>query len=505
MSAEPVGVSFVVPVHNGAPLLGRVLDAIIAQRDGRPMEILVVDDGSTDDSAEILARYATEGAVTVLAGEGRGAAAAINLAARDVRHPIMCQVDQDVVIQPGWTAGLVAALSSPDVGAAQGCYVTPREATIWARVMGLDLQERYRRIRRADVDHVCTGNSAYRVEALRRVDLFDETLGYGYDNDMSYRLSEAGYRLVFCRDAVSLHHWREGVRTYLLQQYGVGYGRLDVIAKHPRRVIGDDVSGPGMILHAAGMLVVPAGLAIAGVVGLAGGPAKPVALPFLLLLLALVAERLIVGLRAAIHFRDPAGLLFAPIHLLRDCTWAAAPVVWALRRLGGCLCGPEHSMFPKTAWERPRPAANTVRFLALVPAHNEAASVPGVVADVRRRCPGCDVLVVDDASSDGTDEVVARLGVRWLRLPLYVGVGAAVRAGLRYAALSGYDTVVRIDGDGQHPADQVERVLKPIRDGHADAVLGSRYHSPPAIEPRCGAGSRSACWPGCCPTSRDRR
>jgi hypothetical protein len=117
-----------------------------------------------------------------------------------------------------------------------------------------------------------------------------------------------------------------------------------------------------------------------------------------------------------------------------------------------------------------------VRFLALIPAHNEAASLPQVVADVRQHCPECDILVVDDASSDGTDELAARLGVRYMRLPLNVGVGAAVRAGLRYAGLLGHDTVVRIDGDGQHRADQVARVLTPIRDGQADAVVGSRYH-----------------------------
>ena len=78
--------SFVVPVHNGAPTLARALDAIIAQRDGRPMEILAVDDRSTDGSATILARYAARG-VTVLVGPGRGAAAAINLGVRRAGTP----------------------------------------------------------------------------------------------------------------------------------------------------------------------------------------------------------------------------------------------------------------------------------------------------------------------------------------------------------------------------------------------------------------------------------
>jgi len=340
----PAGVSFVMPVHNGAQSLRRALDAIIAQRDGRPMEIVVVDDRSTDDSGQILATYAAEGCVTVLAGQGHGAAAAINLAMRHVRYPIVCQVDQDVVVQRGWMKRLVEAFSDPDVGAAQGYYLTPPGATIWGRVMGLDLQERYRRIRRLDFDHICTGNSAYRAEALQKVDLFDETFGYGYDNDMSYRLAAVGYRLVFCPDALSLHFWRSGAYDYLVQQYGVGYGRLDLIAKHHRHVTGDDVSGPGMILHAAGMLVVLLGLALAIAVSMTGISVKPIILTVGSLFLALMAERLVVGVRAAIQFRDAAGLFFAPIHLLRDFAWVAALSTWALRRLRGRAQCPRNSM-----------------------------------------------------------------------------------------------------------------------------------------------------------------
>ena len=79
---------------------------------------------------------------------------------------------------------LTAALDDPTVAAAQGYYATDPGAPIPARVMGLDLEQRYASIADGDTDHVCTGNAAYRVEALHRVGLFDESLGYGYDNDM---------------------------------------------------------------------------------------------------------------------------------------------------------------------------------------------------------------------------------------------------------------------------------------------------------------------------------
>lgn len=113
--------------------------------------------------------------------------------------------------------------------------------------------------------------------------------------------------------------------------------------------------------------------------------------------------------------------------------------------------------------------------LAVIPARDEASNLRGVVEEIRRQHPGLEVLVVDDHSGDGTPEVLASLGVRWVRLPQHLGLGGAVRTGLRYARQLGYDIVVRLDGDGQHPAHQVDRLLAPLHVGAADAVQGSRY------------------------------
>ena len=63
----------------------------------------------------------------------RGAAAAVNAGIRDTRHALICQVDQDVVVQPGWLAPLLEALRAPDVAAAQGRYVAGPSAGVWAR------------------------------------------------------------------------------------------------------------------------------------------------------------------------------------------------------------------------------------------------------------------------------------------------------------------------------------------------------------------------------------
>src|SRR5262249_39111386 len=130
-----------------------------------------------------------------------------------------------------------------------GYFETDPGAGLCARAMNLDLEQRYAAIAGSRTGHVCTGNTAYRGSALQHIGLFDETLGYGYDNDVSYRLLASGYRLRICPDARAVHRWREGLAGYLVQQYGFGYGRIDVVAKPPSRVQGASVSPAAMMLQ----------------------------------------------------------------------------------------------------------------------------------------------------------------------------------------------------------------------------------------------------------------
>jgi GT2 family glycosyltransferase len=351
-AGPPEGVSFVVPVRNGEAWLDATLRAIVSQADGRPMEVIAVDDGSADGSARILAEYTARGSVRVVAGRGRGAAAAVNLGLTHARYPTICQVDQDVVLEPGWMARLTATLADPGVAAVQGYYVTPWSAGVWARVAGLDLEQRYARIAGPLVDHVCTGNTAYRRDALRGVGGLDERIGYGYDNDLSYRLVAAGHRLVFCRDARAVHRWRDRARGYLRQQYGLAYGRFDVVAKHPRRLTGDDVSGPGMLLHVVGMTVALPAVGVGSALVLAGESTGVwLVRGGLAILAGLLLERTLAGVRATYRFGDAAGLLFPIAHLLRDVAWATALVRWLGRRLIGQPARPEHSMTARESTE----------------------------------------------------------------------------------------------------------------------------------------------------------
>jgi glycosyltransferase involved in cell wall biosynthesis len=117
------------------------------------------------------------------------------------------------------------------------------------------------------------------------------------------------------------------------------------------------------------------------------------------------------------------------------------------------------------------------RCLLIVPAFNERASVRKVVTRLRRTLPEFDVLVIDDGSTDDTVRQVPP-GTAVVTLPFNLGIGGAMQAGYRYAALHGYDVAVQVDGDGQHRPSEVRRLVRELDVAASDLVVGSRFLEP---------------------------
>ncbi len=111
-----------------------------------------------------------------------------------------------------------------------------------------------------------------------------------------------------------------------------------------------------------------------------------------------------------------------------------------------------------------------------MPALNEEATVGDVVRGARARLQ-CDVLVVDDGSSDATAATARAAGAHVLQHPFNLGVGAALRSGFRIAADRGYESVVQLDADGQHDADEAMKLLERLDTGSFDIVIGSRFEA----------------------------
>ncbi len=116
------------------------------------------------------------------------------------------------------------------------------------------------------------------------------------------------------------------------------------------------------------------------------------------------------------------------------------------------------------------------RYLAVVPAYNEAATVGRVVRSIQSSEPDFDVVVVDDGSTDGTAESACDAGARVLRHPFNLGIGGAVQCGFKFALENRYDFMVQVDGDGQHEAGEIRRLREVMeRDPTVDMVCGSRF------------------------------
>lgn len=109
----------------------------------------------------------------------------------------------------------------------------------------------------------------------------------------------------------------------------------------------------------------------------------------------------------------------------------------------------------------------------MLPAWNEAQSLPAVLAEIRTHLPDVGVLVVNDGSADTTSAVARAAGVEVLDLPFNLGVGGAMRAGFRFALLRGYDVVVQVDADGQHDPREVPTLVALLDE--ADVVIGARF------------------------------
>ncbi len=226
-------------------------------------EVIVVDDGSTDGSAEI----ASLQGVTVIRQGHAGAAAARNRGVQRAQGNILLFTDADCEPRFDWIERMLEPFVDDDVAGAKGVYRT-RQNSLVARFTQAEYEEKYDYLARADqIDFVDTHAAAYRRELFLESGGFDPDYLLDEDQEFSYRLAQAGHRLVFAPKAVVYHQHATTVWAYARRKVGLGRWKIRVHIRHPARAIRDSYT-PWTQKAQLVLLPVTLGAAVAAVWGM---------------------------------------------------------------------------------------------------------------------------------------------------------------------------------------------------------------------------------------------
>ncbi len=320
-------VTVVIPAYNAAATLGRCLEACLEQTHDQT-EIVVVDDGSTDSTSRIAAQHG----VDYIYQERQGPAAARNKGVQRARGTIVAFTDADCIPATDWIAQLLVAFEEHVAGVG-GAYDIANPNRFLACMIQFEIAARHAGLD-TYVDFLGSFNVAYRKEVFEAVGGFDETYraASAEDNDLAYRIQDAGYRLKFTHRARVAHYHPARLPAYLRTQMRHGAWRVKLYVDHPARARrGDNYAGradlwaPALALIAAtGALSVPAAFALTDY-GLAAAGAVLTAATLCVILHVPLAGRI---LRLS---GEPAMCLYPVMALLRDIARGAGMIAGLVR------------------------------------------------------------------------------------------------------------------------------------------------------------------------------
>jgi glycosyltransferase involved in cell wall biosynthesis len=323
---EAKTISIIIPTFNGASRIGKCLDALLAQSAKRDLEILVVNDGSTDDTPRVVGRYS---GVRLITQANAGPAAARNRGALEARGTILLFTDDDCVPMPDWLDAMLEPFKDPDVVGAKGIYRT-LQRQLAARFVQIEYEDKYRLMAGLEsIDFIDTYSAAFIRDRFLEMSGYDTSfpVACAEDIELSYRMSARGWKMKFAPGAVVYHTHPDSFSRYLKKKYKFAFWRVLAVRKNPTKGIKDSHTPQLMKLQ---LLFAPA-LLFALVLDLAARPAIPVSV---LVLAAFLLSTLPFVLRAV--RKDPVIAIISPAILAaRACAQmlgVTAGLIYACRK-----------------------------------------------------------------------------------------------------------------------------------------------------------------------------
>ena len=251
---EPGSVSIIIPTFNGGERIGACLDALVKQSCRPELEIVVVNDGSTDETASVVRRFA---GVRLIHQANAGPAAARNRGAREARGDILLFTDDDCVPTPTWIEAMLANFDDPEVVGAKGVYRT-HQTRLVARFVQIEYEDRYRLMaKQSEIDFIDTYSAAFRRDRFLTMNGYDTSfpVACAEDIELSYRMSARGWKMKFAAEAVVYHTHPDTLAKYLKKKYKFAYWRMLAVRKNPAKAVKDSHTPQTMKLQ---LLLTPA-------------------------------------------------------------------------------------------------------------------------------------------------------------------------------------------------------------------------------------------------------
>jgi glycosyltransferase involved in cell wall biosynthesis len=238
VSLEARSASIIIPTFNGASRIGNCLDSLVKQTAGRNVEILVVDDGSTDSTANAVRGYSS---VRLISQANAGPASARNRGALEAQGRILLFTDDDCVPMADWLDAMLSPFKDPAVVGAKGVYRT-HQKSLAARFVQIEYEDKYRLM--ADlpsIDFIDTYSAAFRRDRFLEMTGYDTSfpVACAEDIELSYRMSARGWKMKFVPSAIVYHTHPDTFSRYLKKKYKFAFWRMLAVRKNPSKGVKD--------------------------------------------------------------------------------------------------------------------------------------------------------------------------------------------------------------------------------------------------------------------------
>lgn len=233
--------SIIIPAYNAEKTLEKCLAALREQSFG-DFETIVVDDGSKDSTKKIAKSFKE---VKLLEQANAGPATARNNGATQAKGEIIVFLDSDCVAEKNWLEEMLAPLENNEIAGVQGTYKNKQKELI-ARFTHLEIEKRHSKMAKQEfIDFMGSYSAAYRKKIFEEMKGFDTSfpMASGEDTDLSFRLSKAGYKMVFNQHAAVYHFHPISLPRYLKVKFFRAYWRTKLYGKHSEKMIKDSYTG----------------------------------------------------------------------------------------------------------------------------------------------------------------------------------------------------------------------------------------------------------------------